>query len=344
LEKLIEKFLSNKKYIYLAIVAIVFVVALILLLCTVPSKNNNNKDNITETSSTNLQMDKVDRIDASCSVMGVENYIEANSSITLDLNSDGTNDVVNFYCKKDKNTSWADGSHPVIEINGTHFILEGSFFHIADSVSTASDSQEFFFNGVPENSFYLIDLDQKDSFIEIAISFENENGYPQTNFYRYDGSNISKSGQLFTLLRSGKFDYNGNITCCAPLIEVIKWFGDVEYTLNSDGTFTKINKYYEGKRDCDTSAAESADYLTINIKNFLFAYTEPDDSLEAVILEAQPITLIGSDEANWIKCKTADGSIYWFKCSLITESDQAFLNDMGTAPFEIFEGEAVISQ
>ena len=89
-----------------------------------------------------------------------------------DLNNDGTKDKINLELQKNTDTM----VEAYIEVNGI--------------------KEEIYMSFTMDGETRLIDLDEDDEFIEVAYFDEGPSGDPTYYFYRYDGEDFYKLGEL----------------------------------------------------------------------------------------------------------------------------------------------------
>ncbi|MBQ6570308.1 MAG: hypothetical protein IJL87_08620 [Clostridia bacterium] len=260
---------------------------------------------------------------------------DANSEcLTLDLDGDGETETVSFTITKDSSLSWTQETNFDICINEARFQLD-SFFKLA----VYDENGNYVFNGIPDNLIYAVDIDKSDSFIEIVVAVPVEYRNFGTYFYRYNSGAFYQLGYVDGVIGHDSFSYDGKFTAVSPLLNIVDWYGNKKYTLESSGTFSSEEGYLDGMADPSLSANENRELLKVNIiSDMLFVYPEPDMSLRADVLEPCTLYLLGTDNSDWVKCENGKHTVYWFKCSENNESGDIFLNDMGQTPEEIFSG------
>ena len=135
------------------------------------------------------------------------NYIQKifpGISLQHDLNSNGTTDEICYSVAMDENFS---NPRPTLIINGTDFSGEFENLYMRDPLT---------------NAYYLMDVDPRDPYIEIAVTDQN----PQkpdascTHFFRYNMEKEliyqGKIAGIFDETMQVCYNSNGNLTLCAP--------------------------------------------------------------------------------------------------------------------------------
>ncbi|NTV78495.1 MAG: DUF3298 and DUF4163 domain-containing protein, partial [Clostridiales bacterium] len=161
----------------------------------------------------------------------------------------------------------------------------------------------------PDQEYYLIDLDENDSYIEIAIQDYGPSDDPTTTFLRYkeDGSTILL-GEITDLWSSSNSQLleNGLLQGSSRLSILQTWFAPAIWKLNGD-KLEKVDEemYYPYENSMTDNQI---------LKN-ITVYDEMDKASKATILTSEdgPIRFIATDNKNWIQLQTQDDrSFYLF--------------------------------
>lgn len=121
-------------------------------------------------------------------------------SAQYDLNNNGTIDEICYSVLSDENF---ENPHPVLTINGTDF--SGEF-------------EKLYMTGPLADSYYLIDVDPNDSYVEIAITDENAQNPERscTHFFRYTAEKQllyqGKTPGIFDPMTQVRYNSNGNLS------------------------------------------------------------------------------------------------------------------------------------
>ncbi len=135
------------------------------------------------------------------------NYIQKvfpGVSLQHDLNSNGTTDEICYSVAMGENFS---DPRPVLTINGTDF--SGEF-------------EKLYLSGPMAGAYYLIDVDPKDPYIEIAVTNRAETNPDSscTHFFRYNTEKEliyqGKTPGIFDETMQVCYNSNGNLMLCSP--------------------------------------------------------------------------------------------------------------------------------
>lgn len=207
------------------------------------------------------------------------------NSVQKDINGDGKEDTILFAV----NYSEEDYSAMVtFQINGQDI---------------KSDAVLEF----PAEEYYLVDLDQKDPYIEVAIQDYGPSDDPMTYFFRYleDGSTVLL-GSITDLWSSdtSKLLENNLLEGRARLAVLQTWYAPAHWKLEGN-KITKIEEpmYYP----YESSITEN------HILKDITVYDKMSQEGEKSVLTAKEglVHFIATDDKNWVELETADNSHYF---------------------------------
>lgn len=249
-------------------------------------------------------------------------------SVEMDLDSDGQADSI-FY---DVITT------EIVENENTE--EEIRYEGLASSlIINGEDLSEKFMeltNYYPENiteHYYLIDLDENDDFIEIAITDYGMSDYHVTNFLRYDKGQLKYVGYINDMLENTTCTFEGDGTLKAQihsqLMETAKF--DASYHLEGEELILDDQAWYYYDR---TSWTE--EYMQHNILKEVTVYGTNDTTSEKTVLTPAdgPVTFPATDNKNWVQVKTASGEIYFIHMNGFTEVDNDGVTEQAEEIFE----------
>lgn len=218
--------------------------------------------------------------------------VNAGSSVSVDLNGDGSSDEVSFQASEDA----AAILH--LSVNGVDYA--GSVY------------DEGFFTDMLESAYYCItDIDASDSSLEIAIMDYGPSDDYITDFFRYDGTDLKYIGCVSGMIISSLSDRsdltfvgNGTISSYMRLSVLQTWFAKADWRLSETEGFEPVAQalYYPNSTSgCD---------LTTNVE--IPVYSKNSISSEKSLIPAgTALTLIATDNISWVLAKNSEGKECW---------------------------------
>lgn len=110
---------------------------------------------------------------------GFQKSINLGETVYFDLNGDGTDDEVTFDVKESSDYVY----EPTLTING------------ADYSGIFDENQCYF--GYPYGKYVILDIDESDAYMEIAVQDYGMSEDPITSFLRYDGNDVIFMGSIY---------------------------------------------------------------------------------------------------------------------------------------------------
>jgi hypothetical protein len=272
-------------------ITLVAFILLILAGCSakpevVSKENNEAKDILEETTQQDSEgaQDK-DAVESKKEISNSSTYIEVpiNTSYEIDMDGDGKKDVVKAI------------------MNG---LEEGIIIQVNDA--TYESNQVF---GIfAAETYAIVDVDEEDSFKEIIVSDYGPSSDFLSDYLYYDGKNIIDMGVTGGLHNDGiSIHGDGTLTSMLGLSVFQTWYGEEEYCLTENHKLSRVpQKLYNTNFPLTTK---------LDIK----LLAEADGASKSFTVEAnQAITLIGTDNEEWILVKDKNGQEGWFKTDLTT--------------------------
>ncbi len=218
--------------------------------------------------------------------------VKAGSSVSVDLNGDGSSDEVSFQASEDAATILH------LSVNGVDYA--GSVY------------DEGFFTDMLESAYYCItDIDTSDSSLEIAIMDYGPSDDYITDFFRFDGTDLKYIGCVSGMIVSSLSDRsdltfvgNGTISSYMRLSVLQTWFAKADWRLSKTEGFEPVAQalYYPNSTNgCD---------LTTNVE--IPVYSNNSISSEKSLIPAgTALTLIATDNISWVLAKNSEGKECW---------------------------------
>lgn len=239
----------------------------------------------------------------------------------IDLDGDGQEDKIQTSISRDE----------YYEINEIVFVInDGDAGVKIDNNYTGEDTPSL---EIPSGSYHVVDLDQSDSFLEIAIGDYGMNDYNRTFFYRYEGGKLNYLGYIPDMLENAYVNVYGNGmisgTLRTDLIETVK--SKVFYQLK-DGEIRLVEQeWYE-----PDYSYFMEEYLSHDVLLDVTVYKEPSLQSEKVVLTQgeEDVRFLATDNAEWVKIQTEDGEIYYVHMAEAIVIDSDGQNMMAPEVFE----------
>ena len=268
----------------------------------------------------------VTRTEASFLPDASNNYqlaITVNCETWLDLDGDGTEEEI-FYSvlsdHRDSNGVWT-GSKPLsLRINGAEYVhperdnpMEGFGFWMEN----------------PETPYYyIVDLDAKDSFREIAIADWGSSGYLTTHFFRYADGSLVYLGMASGLPDDHNtiFWGDGTLSAMDHLNVMQTWSGVRTFELGSDNMLHA--------REGEFVQPVLPDGWEVTLNQSITVYQTPDLSAATVTLTPgdTPLSFPLTDGVQWVEIVCTDGSCGWAyfsdACTLVSEGQSLSNTDV----------------
>jgi len=180
----------------------------------------------------------------------------------------------------------------VFKDNSTKFTLN------IDNVTFDEEGNNF------KNTMFIYDINIDDEYTEIAIIDEKSKDSYSTNFYRYNGDEVIKLGSVIGGDEEIKITGNCKIVTRENSKILTGWEYSVIYYLKD----LKIEKY------------EPENLYEINSKailkeDLILQYLRTDEENIFTIPTGEEITLLESDDIEWISIKNSNGDTGWLKFS-----------------------------
>ncbi len=218
--------------------------------------------------------------------------VRAASSISVDLNGDGSEDEVYFQPSEDAATILH------LSVNGTDY---------AESLYAQG-----LYSDMLESAYYCItDIDVSDNTLEIAIMDYGPSDDYITDFFRYDGTGLKYIGCVSGMIISSfsdesdlTFNGDGTIGSYIRLSVLQTWFAKADWRLTETDGFAPIAQelyYPNSSSGCDVS-------LIVDIPVYA---SDSTSSGKNVLPAGTALTLVATDNLSWVLAKTADGRQCW---------------------------------
>ncbi|MGB4589401.1 MAG: SH3 domain-containing protein [Clostridiaceae bacterium] len=159
--------------------------------------------------------------------------------------------------------------------------------------------------------FKVVDISNKDKYLEIAISEEGPSSDYTTVFYRYDGKKLSELSKISGFL--GKYpgmdtrgsvliDHSGFVKTKSRGEILQTWFYDDTYLLNENDELVKVKKdIYEMNTEVEV------------IKEITLKQSKESEANGITLKVGEKVTLDQTDNMSWCRVTNSKGDIGWFE-------------------------------
>lgn len=238
------------------------------------------------------------------------------SNIETDLDSDGTSENICFDVKQ--TSSWItdeDGEdYEVSDAPECTLTINGQ-----DVTGKLEELAQYYLES-PYGYYYVVDLDDKDEYKELAICDCGFNDYNVTYFFRYANGELSYVGSLQEIITSETCNLWGDGTLNAKEhSELLETIGlEYSYVLQNGKLQVQEQEWYP----VDISN-RPVEYQNHDILKEVTVYTEKSTDSEKKILTPShgPVTFPATDNKEWVQIKAQDGTIYFMHMNSFIEID-----------------------
>lgn len=210
----------------------------------------------------------------------ISNVYKLGQNVSLDMNGDGKTERI--LCQK-------ENDKVIVTING-------------NSLKIDSDN--------PSEYWAVVDIDQNDSYKEIALGDYGPSDDLTTFFCFYDGKtiiNMGKTGGLYnienTLNGSVAIDGSGKISAMARSRILQTWFYSKEFSIAKDHRLQEVPQVLY--------TAYPADYDVFVLQPLKLYLNKGDNTPVLLIHEGQTLKITGTDDQAWCLLETTDGKKSW---------------------------------
>lgn len=180
-----------------------------------------------------------------------------------------------------------------------------------------------------EADFSIVDIDDSDEFMEIAVSSYGPSSDLNTAFYHYDGKDLKFMGDLqgfYGMTEWGegelKIDGSGKVRTLVKTYFIQTWFHEEEYLLKDDLSFEKVGRdLYEMNTDV---------VLTSDLT--LFKERGKTD-MGITLRKGDEVLLKDNDDKTWCSVVTKSGETGW-----IAVDEDYKVRGTSYYTYDLFEG------
>lgn len=230
------------------------------------------------------------------------------TSVDADLDGDGTKDNICYSINIPESETQEGEDGEVYEVQGGEptcsLTINGTDF------TDVLNKEETFYVASPESHYYLVDLDSSDNYVEIALVDHGYSDDPLTIFLRYDKGQLTCLGTIEEPLDSETCTLYGDGTLSAmarsSMLETISFL--YKYQVKDGKLQVVPQEWYTIDNDSRTE-----EYRKHSILRDVKVYTENNIASDTKTLTKKDgaVTFVASDNTEWVKLQTEDGSIYY---------------------------------
>ena len=218
----------------------------------------------------------------------------------FDLNSDGSDDSIAYASVGDFDFT--------LTVNGMKMTGEGEFFL--------------------SNWFFVVDLDEDDPYMDIAIQELGPSSDFQVSLYYFDGARLVLRGKVQGLIcdifsetidsdpfGSGtiQVDGRGGVISMTRGMILHTWFFAEPWKIGQDGLLHKVPMTYYPMDGVNPDTGERIPEFEVTMLMDLELVAAPDSSdVVATAAAGQAATLVQTDNVAWVQMRTQDGDLGWF--------------------------------
>lgn len=240
------------------------------------------------------------------------------NSVETDLDSDGVKEDICFNVEQTSN--WIEDEngeeYEVYDTPQCTLTINGQ-----DMTEQFMEITQYYEESVYDY-YYLVDLDEKDEYIEIALCDEGSNDYNITYFIRYEQGELKYVGSIQEIINSESCELLGDGTLQAKvrsqLLETV--YLGYSYMLEDGELKVQEQEWYP----IDTTHYPT-EYKTHAILKEVTLYTEKNTASEKKVLAPSDgaVTFPATDNKEWVQLQTEDGTVYYMHMKGILEIDSA---------------------
>lgn len=247
----------------------------------------------------------------------------------MDLDSDGVKEKVCFSMEQNVSVMQDENGeeYEVLETPTYTFAINDQ-----DMTEEFTKISEFYADSLNEY-YYLVDLDEKDDYIEIAISDYGANDNNATYIVRYDNGELKFVGYLQDMIGFTTCKMQGDGTLQANVHSDMVETASIEcvYELVDGKLEAQEQEWYKIAAFTDTE-----EYQNHSILKDVTVYTEKDTASQQKVLTPSDgkVSFPATDNKEWVQIKMQDGTIYYLHMA-----DSLLIDNDGTATdvMEIFD-------
>jgi hypothetical protein len=226
--------------------------------------------------------------------------LPARATHLFDLNNDGTDDSIAYASVGDFDF--------MLTVNGMKMTGEGEFF--------LSDW------------FFVVDLDEDDPYMDIAIQELGPSSDFQVSLYYFDGTQLILRGKVQGLIcdifsetidsdpfGSGtiQVDGRGGVISMTRGMILHTWFFEEPWQIGEDGLLHKVPMTYYPMEGVNPDTGERIPEFEVTLLMDLELVAAPDsDEVIATALAGQTAWLVQTDNIAWVQMRTQDDVLGWF--------------------------------
>ena len=199
--------------------------------------------------------------------------------------------------------------------------------------------------------FFLIDLDARDAYLDVAIQEVGPSNDEWVTFWFYDGSKLIQRGKIYGMicdpnsqsigqdafsLGTIRPDGLGGLVTRARGIILHTWFFDEPWVIGSDQSLKRVDQAYYAMVGYDEITNKQLPETPVKMLVDLPLLDKPGSELVvATAKTGQSASLVQTDDREWVQLRTQAGQLGWFK---VIDYFQIKIGSKLYNSFEIFDG------
>ncbi len=244
--------------------------------------------------------------------------VSVGTSASADLDGDGTLETICYSVSPAyaEDELWYDAQPESLTVNGTDLLdTEGE---------NPFESYGIWLENPDTGKYYIVDLDENDDKLELAICDWGSNDWMTTCLFQYEDGALTYLGHITDLPESESTAFHGDGTVSAHArFDVMQtWGGVVTYELRDGKVERKTGEFVQ---------PSLYDEREITLIAPLTVYASPDRADQSLTLEPsdEPLSFPLTDTEHWVLVCCADGTEGWayFENGWMVENNGTFVED-----------------
>jgi hypothetical protein len=227
--------------------------------------------------------------------------IDLGKEYRTDLDGDDLNEVICYDTKIEK-MDGIEKEVPVLTVDGKTY--DGTYFANEYGISMKNCSPL---------GYYVMDIDILDTYAEIAILEEDQNGELITHLFQYTGEQLKYCGVVPDSPLYGSFlvDGDGTVRAQKPLSILQTWSATAEWKYDETGILQEqLQEYYE-----TYWSPKNVDQQNIAKKDLILFRNAELNQESILIQKGETLYLTATDNQHWIQISDYAGHQGWFYLS-----------------------------
>lgn len=244
--------------------------------------------------------------------------VSIGAETSADLDGDGTPETVYYNVRPPyvEDELWYDAQTESLMVNGAELLDPGE--------GNPFEPYGIWLENPDMDQYYIVDLDENDGKLELAICDWGSNDWLYTHFFRYEEGGLTYIGGCagFPDSQDTAFHGDGTFSTYTRFDVMMTWGGVCTYQLKDGQIERSAEEFVQ---------PQLYDDWKITLLVPLTVYASPDRSDLSLTLEPseEPLSFPETDTAHWVLVRCADGSEGWayFEDGWMVENNGQMVED-----------------